>query len=452
MSRAHSQSTKEAQTDDPASTNRRAHLTTRFVRSLEPPKEDRYIVWDDELPGFGATVHRSGRVAFVVNYRVRGDRAMRRMTLGTFGALTVDEARERGRGVLRDVADGRDPLAAREARQDAPTLRDLGVEYLAHIAAVRKPRTVTGYRHLWEKYILPALGSRKVADVTTAQVGALHRKLHEVPYTANRTVEVLSSFFTYAEQQGARPRFSNPARGLAGYRERARERFLTPDEIARLGEALARAERTGLAAAPSKQRKRKTGPTAKHTTKKANTVQPADPFAIAAIRFLLLSGWRKREALTLRWDAIDSARQLATLGDTKTGRSHRPLGAPALALLDEIPRLEGCPFVFPGRRRAGRPPAPLVEINRVWYAVRHAAGLDDVRLHDLRHSFASTIASAPGGSLLMIAKLLGHANVRTTQRYSHLLDDPVRATADATASQLASWLGEKAQSRGIAGT
>lgn len=419
----------------PQTGNRHAHITTRLVRSLMPPTADRYLVWDDDLPGFGAVVHKSGQISFVVNYRPRGSRTMRRLTLGAFGALTVDEARTRARAALRDVADGHDPLAAREARTDAPTIAELGTDYLAAVELIHKPRTAEGYRQLWEKHIAPAFGSIKVADLTSGQVATLHRKLHATPYVANRVVEVIGSFYKYAIQQGAREKGTSPAMGIDAFPERARERFLTPEEVTRLGDALTTAEREGLPPAPRKQRARKTGPTAKHATKKSEKPQPANPFAVAAIRFLLLSGWREQEALTLRWDAIDTERQIATLADTKTGKSQRPLGAPALALLDELPRLEGCPYVFPGRDAK----SPLTDISRVWYAVRYAAGLEDVRLHDLRHSFASAVASA-GGSLLMIAKLLGHANSRTSDRYSHLFADPVRQTADATATQLAGLL------------
>jgi integrase len=159
---------------------------------------------------------------------------------------------------------------------------------------------------------------------------------------------------------------------------------------------------------------------------------------VAAIRFLLLTGWREREALNLKWSEIDVARGVATLPSTKTGRSVRVIGAPARLLLSELPRVDGSPFVFPGRIVGG----PLVEINRVWYAVRHAAKLEDVRLHDLRHSFASVSASS-GGSLLIIGKLLGHRETATTAKYAHLFDDPMAAAADSASGLLAAWLDGK---------
>ena len=202
-----------------------------------------------------------------------------------------------------------------------------------------------------------------------------------------------------------------------------------------MGTALTSAETVGMPPAPTRRRKRKTGVTSKHRPKSVDDLKPANLFAVAAIRFLLLSGWREMEALNLRWNEIDTARRVATLPDTKTGRSIRPLGAPALALLDALPRIAESPYVFPGRA----PEKPLVEINRVWYAVRLAAGLEDVRLHDLRHSFASAVASS-GGSLLIIRALLGHKDTSTTAKYAHLFEDPVKATADATANQISGWL------------
>ena len=183
-------------------------------------------------------------------------------------------------------------------------------------------------------------------------------------------------------------------------------------------------------------RKRTTGPTAKHRPRSAYDLKPANPFAVAAIRFLLLSGWREQEALTLKWAELSTERGTATLEDTKTDRSQRAIGAPALLLLADLPRIEGSPYVFPGWKKG----LPLADVARLWYAVRHATGLESVRLHDLRHTFASVTASA-GGSLLMIGKLLGHKQASTTMRYAHLADSPVKVAADSTAGQVAAWLG-----------
>lgn len=418
------------------SRNRHARLTTRLLKSLKPTTTgQRYIVWDDELSGFGVEVQQTGAITFMVNYRVRGSRNARRVSLGRLGSLTIDEARTRARRTLLQIADGLDPLTVRQARTDAPTVQTLGAEWLKYIATHHKPRTVSEWTRIWNKHLVRPLGSSKVADVTKAQVTGIHQKLSATPFVGNRCVEVLSAFFAYAIDQGARAEDSNPAYRVKAYPEPPRRRYLTPAEVLRLGDALTTAERVGLPQAPKRTRKRKTGSTAKHTTKKANTLQPADPFAIGAIRFLLLSGWREQEALRLKWDAIDTARQRVLLADTKTGESDRALGAAALALLDELPRIKDSPYVFP----SGDGKAPLRHIRRVWENVRYAAGFEDLRLHDLRHSYASAVVSG-GGSLLMVARLLGHASARTSERYAHLLTDPITGTADTVAAGLATQL------------
>jgi len=413
-------------------------LTKRSVDSLQS-NDRRQFVYDSELRGFGIDVTPAGTKTFFVQYRTAGGRRgrVRRYILGRYGVLTVDKARKRAREVLGTVALGVDPAIARQERHEAPTVRELGKDYLEDVLARKKPRTHETYTWLWEKYVRPAIGNAAVADVTPADVAKLHRKMRATPYAANRALAVIGSFFSYAERQGVRAKHTNPAHDTQPYEEKARERYLTPAEVKRLGDALDRALRVGIPPAPRRRRKRKTGPTSKFIPKSVDTPKPANPFAVAAIRFLLLSGWREREALTLRWSDVDVGRRVALLPDTKTGRSARPLGAPATALLEALPRVDASPYVFPGRD----PKKPLVEINRVWFAVRHAAGLEDVRLHDLRHSFASVVASA-GGSLLMVRALLGHKDVQTSARYAHLFEDPVKAVADATAAQLQTWLSQ----------
>ena len=414
-----------------------AKLTKRVLDSFVPDAE-RQLLFDTELPGFGVRVMRSGVRTFFAQYRTAGGRRgrKRRVTIGRYGPLTVEQARTAAKQLLGDVAQGGDPAASRTARKAAPTVSELGEDFLANVDAKRKKSTADEYRRVWERHVVPELGTTLVASVSTVQVSALHRRMRKTPYLANRMLSLVAGFFSFAEQQGVRSRQTNPAKGIEPYRERARERFLTPAETKRLGEALVEAETVGLQAAPTRRRKPATGPTAKHRPKSAGTPKPANSFAISAIRFLLLTGFREKEALSLRWDAVDLERKVAVLVDTKTGKSVRRLGAAAVLLLNSLPRVKKSPYVFPGLKSGKH----LVEINRVWYAVRLAAGLEDVRLHDLRHSFASAVASA-GGSLLMIRNLLGHKDTKTTAKYAHLLEDPVQATADATAGELASLLG-----------
>ncbi|MHB1863516.1 MAG: tyrosine-type recombinase/integrase [Gemmatimonadaceae bacterium] len=412
-------------------------LTKRAVDQLEAG-ETRTYVFDTDLAGFGIAVTPGEVKTFFVQYRTVGGRSgqKRRVTLGRYGALTVEEARALARRMLAEVAGGADPATTRSDRKTASTVAELGKEYLADVEVRRKPTTAVEYVRLWNKHVVPAIGAHKVTDITPAQVAALHRRLHDVPYMANRVLAVLGAFFSYAEQQGARSALANPARSVEPFPETARERFLTPAEMTRLGAALVRAEKTGLP--PWRDRRRATEKTAKHRPKASGIPVPANPYAVAAIRFLLLTGWREREALNLRWTELDLKRGVATLPDTKTGRSIRSIGAAARALLSKLPRQGKSPFVFP----SATPDRPLVNVNAVWYAVRNVAKLNDVRLHDLRHSFASVSASS-GGSLLVIGKLLGHRDTATTAKYAHLFDDPVKAAADLTAKQIAKWMGKR---------
>ncbi|MEQ1857492.1 MAG: site-specific integrase [Longimicrobiales bacterium] len=420
-------------------------LTKRMLDRLAPDVE-RQLIFDTELPGFGVRAMRSGVRTFFAQYRTAGGRRgrKRRVTIGRYGPLTVEQARAAAKALLGDVAQGGDPATSRAASKTAPTLRELGETFLANVEAKRKKSTAKEYRRLWERHVLPELGTTLVASVSTAQVSGLHRRMRKTPYLANRMLSLVGGFFSFAEHQGARPRQTNPVKGIEPYKERSRERFLTPAETRRLGEALVQAETVGLPPAPGHRRKPATGATAKHRPKSAGTPKVANLFAVAAIRFLLLTGFREKEALGLRWDTVNLERKVAVLPDTKTGKSVRRLGAAAVLLLDSLPRVKRSPYVFPG----SKPGKPLVEINRVWYAVRHAAGLDDVRLHDLRHSFASAVASA-GGSLLMIRNLLGHKDTTTTAKYAHLLEDPVQATADATAGELADLLGSSSGKKSV---
>jgi integrase len=410
-------------------------LTKRTVGALEP-RTERYDVYDSELPGFALRVTPNGTKTFAIVYRAGKGRGApsRRFTIGAYGKLTVDQARDEAKAQLARVELGEDPARDVADEKALGTVAAVGTQFLADVDMRRKETTASEYRRIWDRHVAPALGSRRVDTVTVEDVTRIQRSMRKTPILANRCMAMLGAFFTFADPDGER---GNPAHKVEPFPEKARERYLTPDEVQRLGDALKTAEKTGLPLAPqiAKHRKRAKGKMAKHRPKSADKLKPANPYMVAAIRFLLFSGWRENEALTLKWSDLDKARGSATLGDTKTGRSVRHLGAPAWALLDELPVIADNPHVFVGRGDGEH----LKDLSIVWYAVRHAARLDDVRLHDLRHSFASTIASS-GGSLLLIGKLLGHKNPRTTARYSHLFDDPVRATADATASQLATWL------------
>ena len=413
-------------------------ITKRMVDTLSTTAHHSYV-WDSDLPGFGVRVTAAGFKAYVMQYRLPGigrRGAAKRLTLGTHGAITPDEARRLAKRELGRVAQGHDPAAERNTRKAASTIRELGVAFLEDIEARRKPATAKEYERLWRKHVLPMLGSRKVAELTSLDIRKAHRGMAETPYIANRFVALIGSFFTFAEKEGARPPQSNPARGVELYPETPRERFLTQDEFRRLGAALTKAESDGLP--PVKKHKRKRGKTKnlKHRPKSADTPIPANAYAIAAIRLLALTGCREGEILSLRWNAVDTERGYLRLANSKTGKSVRPLGQAAAAVLDTLPKIEDNPYVLPGRKKGEH----LMEITRLWFAVRHEAQLDDLRLHDLRHSFASVPATS-GESLLVVRSLLGHKRAATTERYAHLSNDPVKRAADKASGDIAGWLG-----------
>jgi len=421
-----------------------ANLTKRYVDSLQFTKGSDYLVWDQKLRGFGVRVREhwakdgsvQRRKTFVVGYRPRGSRQYRRIAIGVYGPVTVEQARTEALRHLAGVSQGEDPLEAKRAERAAQTVREFGEQFLTHVDDRRKRTTAREYRRLWKRHVLSAIGAKKVAEVATNDVRRLHRSLKETPYSANRVVALLGAFFTYAAREGLTD--NNPTRAVETYPEAPRERFLTADEFRRLGQALTRAESSGLPPAPGYRRTPKSPEKAKHTPKSADTPIKANPFSIAAIRLLILTGCREGEILSLQWDAVDFERGYLRLADTKTGKSVRPLSQSAAALLSTLTRIESNPFVLPG----AKPGEHLKEIKRVWFAVRHAAKLGEVRLHDLRHSYASVPASS-GESLLIVRALLGHKRASTTERYAHLGDDPVKRAADRAASSIADWLAGK---------
>jgi integrase len=241
--------------------------------------------------------------------------------------------------------------------------------------------------------------------LTRPDIARLHHELSDKPYQANRVLAFLSALFNWAEKHGFRPDGSNPCRHVEKYREGRRERFLSQAELGRLGDALREAEQD----------------------------KSCSPWVIAAIRLLTLTGARRNEILTLRWEHVNEDHGCLMLTDSKTGRKVVSLNAPALAVLQAIPRLERNPYVICGER-AGR---HLVNLEKPWRRIRAAAKLDGVRLHDLRHSYAS-VAAAGGQSLVIVGKMLGHSQPATTARYAHLADDPVRAASEAVGRYIAS--------------
>jgi integrase len=324
-----------------------------------------------------------------------------RITIGRHGPLTPEQARDAAKRLSGAIANGSDPAALRAAEKVAPTVTDLADRFLSeHVATKTKLRTAVGYRRLIEDVIIPALGRKRVRDVTRTDVSRLHHDRRATPYAANRTLAVLSKMFTLAEKWGERPDGSNPCRHVEKYAELKRERMLSADEFSRLADALKASARS--------------------------------PYIIAAVKLLIFTGARLSEILELRWEWIDFDRGEARLPDSKTGAKTLHFAAPALAVLADLPRVEGNPYVIVGSVTGAR----LVNLEKPWRAIRKVAGLNDVRLHDLRHAFASVAASS-GMGLPIIGKMLGHTQAVTTHRYAHLASDPVKAAAATVANKIA---------------
>lgn len=426
-------------------------LTATQVAALKPPTAGRRYVSVGGVKGLQLLLTAAGARRWVLQYRRPGEGragAPDRYTMGDAGVLSLADARRESERLLGAIARGEDPAAGRREAlrrdREVPRMRDQVEDWLtSHVATKKKPQTLRQYRRLWDNHGRPALGMTKVPEVTFSQIDALHRALRKTPTTANRVVAMLGSFFGWCESHGVIPRLSNPARGVERFPEEERERYLTADEIQRFGAALRLAETQGL---PPAERLKGKGTKQKHRPKSADHPVPADPFAVAALRFALLSGWRIGEVCALRWDAIDTAKAVATLGDTKTGRAVRPIGAAALLLLDELPRVDGSPYVFPSSRRGfGKredqrvTDRPIGVPRRLWEAVRTHAKLEGVRIHDLRHSFGATAADV-GHSLILIASLLGHTQTRTSERYAKARRDVRQEAADEVAKELSGLL------------
>ena len=401
--------------------SRKAKLTKRAIDAAKP-EEKRYAVLDTELPGFRLYVLPSGKKTFHLRYRVGGGRGatIREPKIGDFGELTADQARRIASEWVAEVRKGGDPSGMRQEARKAPRMGELFDRYLSdHARPHKKPSSVANDERLIANRLLPALEKMKVAEVTRAHVADLHKGLADKPYEANRALALLSKAFNLGEVWGWRPDGSNPCRHVKKYAEKKRKRFLSPAELASLGEALRLAENGEF-------------------RDDDGSLIAIWPYAVPAIRLLILTGARKSEVLELEWDWIDFENARINLPDSKTGEKPIHLGAAALEVLNGIPRVEGNPHVIVGAKKG----AHFVNLKDPWGAIRKAAGLDDVRIHDLRHSFASVGASG-GMSLPIIGALLGHTQAATTQRYAHLADDPLKAAASEISGKVAAAMDKK---------
>jgi integrase len=382
-----------------------SRLTDAFVKRLPPPPKGNRITCDGDedtsVAGFGARVTAAGARAFILEYRTRAGRK-RRYTIGSFPDWTTTGARERAKQLKQQIDMGGDPLADIEAEREAPTMPDLIKRFETEHLPRKRDSTRLDYGRMIKDHISPFFGKHtKVADVSFADVERLHRKITAAghPYRANAVVRILSKMFNLSVRWAMRA--DNPATGVEKNKEYERRRYLKPEELARLIEA--------LAAHPNQQ-------------------------AANVIRLLLLTGSRRGEVLGMKWRDLDLGNGLWSKppSSTKQKEHHEvPLSGPARQLLAEIrealiAKHRQLPeHVFPGGGTAEH----ITNIKRAWGSITKAAGITGLRIHDLRHSFASELVSG-GNSLALIGALLGHASPETTKRYAHLYRDPLRAATE----------------------
>lgn len=408
----------------------REQLTKARVDALAPARRE-FIAWDKDVPRFGLRVRPGGAKVYVVRLRVDG--RQRWYTIGAHGdPWTVEKARAEANRVLGQAAQVqalrttgqapatlKHPIEARDANRAGQSLEEFAKRYLEEYARPHKaPASADADTANLKRAILPALGKLRLDRITRADVTRFHLGRKETPTNANRCLALLSHMFTIAEKWGVRPEGSNPARYVERFEETKRERFLSTAELARLGKALAALAKKG----------------------------EVTPFGLAAVRLLIFTGARASEILGLTWEQIDLQTGTVRLAESKTGAKTLFLNPPALELLSKLPRVRGNPHAIVGGRR-GRA-LTLSGLEQVWQAVREAAKLDGVRLHDLRHSFAS-VAVAGGASLPVIGALLGHAKAETTKRYAHLAADPLKAASKAIGASIAAAMHPKRRNKNV---
>lgn len=366
---------------------------------------DRHVIWDDALSGFGLRVYPTGKKAFILSYRHNGRKRM--ITIGQYGALTLDQAKKEAQKYLVDVIQGDDPLAEREKERTGNTVKQLCAAYIDR-HAIKKKSAHADIRRI-NTHIIPAWGALKAGAIKRSDVAAIHTKIgkNNGEYEANRVLALISKQFELAELWGfVDEGHPNPARGVQKFKETERERYITHEELPKLIEAIQ---------------------------------NESNEAAKQAIWLYLLTGLRKEELLAARWDNIDRDRNEIKIEDTKNGKNHYlPLSMAACTVLDSIPKVDGNPFIIVGKNSGSH----LVNVDKPWQRVRKAAGIEDVRIHDLRRTVGSWLAQA-GNDLHLIGRVLNHSNVSTTKIYARFGQDSVRTALDRHGEQLLAKAGLK---------
>lgn len=364
-------------------------LTKKIIESTQSQDKD-VILWDSEISGFMCKVTPAGKKSYFLYYRTH-DRRQRRPKIGDHGVVACEQARIIAGRWFLEVSQGKDPSSDKQQLREMPTLKELAAQYMTEHAPRKKASSRKEDNRLWQQYVLPALGTLKVSSLERSDISKLHHSLHHMPTTANRVLSLLSKALNLAELWGYRPNHSNPCLHVKKYTEQKRETFLNQEQIARLMAILNEEEKNSH-----------------------------NPWSLYAIRLLLITGCRLNEILTLKWEEVDFNNQCLRLSDSKTGKKLVYLSTVAVDLLKKVPQLENNPYVICGEKKG----AHLINLQKPWSRIRKKADLNHVRLHDLRHTFAS-IAASDGLSLPIIGALLGHKQTQTTARYAHLIGKPL---------------------------
>jgi integrase len=404
-----------------------------------------FTIWDAQLAGFGVRVRPTGAMSFVVLYRAGTGRCapQRRFTIGAVGKLAPEAARMRAKAILGEVARGHDPAAEKTDERETLTVAALADRFMTeHVAPKLKPTSAALYEIIVRTIVKPNLGSVKADKLDRAAVAKLHAKLRSTPTHANRVLTIIASMYSFGGRAGIVPEDFIPTRKIIRYREARRERFLTSDELERVGAALREAETVGIPWEEIDE----SAPNARHLVKPENRRTKLDPFSAAALRLLMLTGARRNEILHLRWEHVDLERGALFLPDSKTGPKAITLNAPAMEVLANLPRLGV--YVIASSSVGTADEQPRRDLKRAWALICGRAEIEGVRLHDLRHSYAS-VGAAGGLGLPIIGKLLGHAKPATTARYAHLADDPVRRGAEAIGATIAAALAGKRRTKAL---
>ena len=391
-------------------------FNVKEIEALQATGVEKYY-WDKKQPGLGLRLNVTGERFFVVQYRVKGG-PRRRIALGRYGSITLDEARDRARRFVTAGLDGRDVHNDREALANTLTFAELAQKWIdLHVRPKRAAKTLSGYEGMLRRYLRKPFGKRAVRTITRAEALALHKKMSATPKAANDAIVAAKAAVNFGLKSNLLPTgMENPFAGIELYKREDRERYLSEAEVARIGDAMIELEASGA----------------------------ISPWSAAAIRLLVFTGCRKDEILSLRWEWVDFDAGVLLLPTSKTGKRRIELSAAAVEILKALPRIPGNAYAINGQR----PGKHIVSLQVPWKKICVKAGVTACRVHDLRHSFAS-FAASDGLSLLMIGKLLGHKTPATTARYAHLTDSALKRANEGIGARLGGLLSATVKVRGV---